>query len=159
MILFFNLKNKTQKNWIVFFLFQYRIKTEAPTESNYIDLPETYPETLLQKGNKHISNDSRINHIGGIEEQLAVLLTSEVTTEMETTSSTTTTTTTTLAPISNFLFLLNKFWFSVKIIIFLGYCVVQRAHQSDQFIAEGQSQRVILFLNIQSFCFFHFIYF
>lgn len=95
------------------------------------------------------------NDVGSVippnEKEVAVLLTSISTTEMETTSTTTTTTTTTtvatttLPPSKIFLF----FYFFILIenlwktnFLFKGFCIVQRQYQSDQYIAEGQSQRV-----------------
>ncbi|XP_038105459.1 uncharacterized protein LOC6043184 [Culex quinquefasciatus] len=137
----------------------YRPKpTEAqPIETNYIETPETRPETLVHKGNEliirsdyepprppevyhipdhddHDDIDDDLPPMGSNkinqrpDEQVLQMLTTELI-ELETPAPTTTTTTTTEPTTTA---------------VPIRYCVVQRSHQSDQLIAESKSRRLYM---------------
>ncbi|KAL1401478.1 hypothetical protein pipiens_006569, partial [Culex pipiens pipiens] len=128
-----------------------------PIETNYIETPETRPETLVHKGNEliirsdyepprppevyhipdhddHDDIDDDLPPMGSNkinqrpDEQVLQMLTTELI-ELETPAPTTTTTTTTEPTTTA---------------VPIRYCVVQRSHQSDQLIAESKSRRLYM---------------
>ncbi|XP_055716352.1 uncharacterized protein LOC129810103 isoform X3 [Phlebotomus papatasi] len=97
------------------------LPTEGPFDTNYIEASESYSDSIIQQHSNELNSSIEVKNGNLSEEQLFVFLTSE-TTEDDTTISTTTTP----KPVPT------------------RYCLVQRAHQNDQQIAEGKSKRLYL---------------